>query len=143
FDPSTYTMQRLTLGGTNDNSVQLNFQGSIALTRQYSIHSRYGAFEIGFKVRDAHKTQSINDQVFKPNSDLRLTQFLRGYQNNDFYFGDYQTGPTASFDKMTAFFRANPSAFTLNSSASHQRSDPNNYDTTERVYAGYAMNTIE
>src|SRR5262249_37178356 len=37
----------------------------------------------------------------------------------------------------------NPSAIALNSDSSHQRSDPNNYDVTERVYAGYAMNTLD
>jgi TonB-dependent receptor len=142
FDPNTYTMSRMTLS-VDDHTAQLNLQGSVALTRQYSVHSRYGAFEVGAKVRNAHKTQNLNQQVFSPTGDVTLTQFLTGYQNHDFYFGDYQTGPIASFDKMRAFLNANPSLFKLNSSASHQRSDPNNYDTTERVYAGYVMNTIE
>ena len=142
FDPSTYSLSQLTVA-VNDHTEQLNLQGSLALTRQYGLHSRYGVFEVGAKIRNAHKTQTVDEQVFAPNGDVRLPQFLTGFQNHNFYFGDYQTGAIASFDGMRAFLNANPSAFTLNSDATHQQSDPNNYDTTERVYAGYAMNTIE
>lgn len=60
----------------------------------------------------------------------------------NYYFGDYTQGPLSNYDKIQAYINANPGAVVLNVNATHQRSDPNNYRTTERVYAGYAMNTF-
>ncbi len=40
------------------------------------------------------------------------------------------------------FLGANPSAIALNVDSTHQRDDPNNYDVSERVYAAYAMHSL-
>jgi TonB-dependent receptor len=61
----------------------------------------------------------------------------------NYYFGNYNVGPLTDYNKLVNFLATNPSAIALNVDTTHQRGDPNNYDTTERVYAAYAMNTLD
>src|SRR5258708_23841577 len=60
-----------------------------------------------------------------------------------YYFGSYTIGPLPDINKVMNFLATSPSSIALNVDQTHQRDDPNNYQTTERVYAGYAMNTLE
>ena len=52
-------------------------------------------------------------------------------------------GPLTDIKALMGFLANNPSALALDVDQTHQRDDPNNYVTTERVYAGYAMNTFD
>jgi hypothetical protein len=92
FDPANYN-----LGGGNFNffkAVSLDTQnhilerdltGSISLTRQYAVGSHFGAWEMGFKVRNAHKTSNFREPIFDTNprftSLAPLTSFVGGTTN--------------------------------------------------------------
>ncbi len=155
FDPANYT-----LGGGNFNffkTVSLDTQnhilerdltGSISVTRQYTLGSHFGAWEMGFKVRNAHKTSNFREPIFDTNprftSLAPLTSVVGSTTNpnSGYYFGNYRLLPLSNFDKILSYFNANRSQFIETTDFEHLISDPNNYTTTERVVAGYVQNTI-
>src|SRR6266478_808304 len=155
FDPANYT-----LGGSNFNffkTVSLDTQnhilerdltGSISVTRQYTLGSHFGAWEMGFKVRNAHKTSNFREPIFDTNprftSLAPLTSVVGSTTNpnSGYYFGNYRLLPLSNFDKILSYFNANRSQFIETTDFEHLISDPNNYTTTERVVAGYVQNTI-
>jgi TonB-dependent receptor len=142
YDPTQFTLANTEV--TKDHTAQLNLAGSASLTRNYTIGSHFGAFQTGFKIRNAHKTNSVNDLYYDATgSPILLSSLLGGVTDSNYYDGSYQLGPLSDYGKIEAVFKNNPSDFTLNVNRTHQRSDPNNYDTTERVYAEYAMNTLD
>jgi len=155
FDPANYT-----LGGGNFNffkAVSLDTQnhilerdltGSISVTRQYTVGSHFGAWEMGFKVRNAHKTSNFREPIFDTHprftSLAPLTSLVGSATNPNpgYYFGNYKLLPLTSFDKILSYFNANRSQFIETTDFEHLISDPNDYTTTERVVAGYVQNTI-
>jgi TonB-dependent receptor len=142
FDPTTYMMTNQEL--PNEHTNQLNLQGYASVSRQYNAGSHIGTFEVGMKIRNAHKTQEFNNVflVAAPSTNLLLSQVLTSFTNSDYYHGVYKIGPVSSYDKINAFINANPGSFTVDVQTGLQRNLPNDWDTQERVYAGYAMNTI-
>ena len=152
FDPANYT-----LGGPNFNffrTVSMDTQnhilerdltGSISVTRQYTVGSHFGAWEMGFKVRDARKTSNFHEPTFDINTNglLPLTAISgTANPNPGYYFGNYKLLPLSNFDKILSFFNANRNQFTENANFEHLISDSNDYITRERVFAGYVQNTI-
>jgi TonB-dependent receptor len=104
-----------------------------------------GMIEVGAKIRDAHKTRTVTDQYYNATGSPSLTiaSVLGGPVDPSYYFGAYQVGPLTDYGKIASFLASNASAIALNVDSTHQRDDPNNYETTERIYAGYAMNTLD
>src|SRR5467141_4708089 len=158
FDPANYT-----LGGPNFNffrTVSMDTQnhilerdltGSISVTRQYTVGSHFGAWEMGFKVRDARKTSNFHEPTFDINTNglLPLTAISgTANPNPGYYFGNYKLLPLSNFDKILSYFNANfnpnpnLSKFVETVSFEHLISDANDYATRERVVAGYVQNTI-
>lgn len=125
------------------HSTQLNFQGGASVGRRYSVHDHYGVFEVGLKIRNAHKTQSENDGIYNPNSNFPLSQVLGTFTNPTYYDNAYQFGPTSDYGKINQLIASNlGTGLTLDPNASAVQSLPADFDANERVYAGYLMNTI-
>src|SRR5467141_55912 len=155
FDPANYN-----LGGGNfnffktvsmstDNHIfERDLTGSASVTRKYTIGSHFGAWEMGFKVRDAHKSSHFFEPTFDTNprftSLAPLTQFVGNTANPNpgYYFGNYQLLPLSNFDKILSYFNANRTQFTEATDFEHLISDSNDYHSIERVIAGYVQNTI-
>ncbi|MDT5019212.1 MAG: hypothetical protein QOD39_5372, partial [Mycobacterium sp.] len=144
FNPSAYTLATWQ-APADDPTAQRNLQGALAVTRPYANGGTIGAFEVGAKIRDAHKTRAVTDQYYDATGApaLAVASVLGGPSDPNYYSGAYQVGPLTDFGKIQGFLSANPSAIRLNVDSTHQRDDPNNYDTSERIYAGYAMNTLD
>jgi len=152
FDPANYT-----LGGPNfnffrtvsmstDNHIfERDLTGSLSVTRQYTVGSHFGAWEMGFKIRDAHKSSNFHEPTFDVNTNglLSLTAVAGTTNPNPgYYFGNYKLLPLSNFDKILSFFNANRSQFTEATDFEHLISDSNDYHSIERVVAGYVQNTI-
>jgi TonB-dependent receptor len=155
FDPANYN-----LGGGNfnffktvsmstDNHIfERDLTGSASVTRQYTIGSHFGAWEMGFKVRDAHKSSRFFEPTFDTNPRFTplapLTTFVPSTANPNpgYYFGNYRLLPLTNFDKILSYFNANRSQFIETVSFEHLISDSNDYATRERIVAGYVQNTI-
>jgi len=155
FDPANYA-----LGGGNFNFfktvsmatqnhiLERDLTGSATVTRQYAFGSHFGAWEMGFKVRHARKTSNFHEPTFDTNprftSLAPLSSFVGSTANPNpgYYFGNFRLLPLSNFNKILSYFNANRSQFVETVSFEHLIADPNDYTTTERVFAGYLQNTI-
>src|SRR5580658_8857700 len=140
FDPTQYSMTEFdTSAGPTD---QVSLQGSATYGKNYKWGSHDGTLQFGAKIRNSHNYQNAFSPVWDPNGNFLMSQFLSGFKNSDYYNGSYSIGPVTSFSKLNNFFISNPGDFTLDVSDTHLGSDPTNYNLTERVTAGYIMNTL-
>ena len=141
-DPTAYTFNHII--GANDHVREIDLEGSISLARHYLAGSHSGSFEVGGKIRNGNKRNRTYEPVFVATGtpSFLYSQVLGSSTDPDFYFGQYKLPPLSDYKKILAFIAANPGAASLDPDQTHARSDPNNYNTTERIYAVYAMNTI-
>ena len=142
-DPTNYTFTKTVLA--DDHVRALDLEGSVSLARHYLLGSHFGSFEVGGKVRNSNKRNQTNEPVFVATGTptLQYSQVLGDAPKDpNFYSGNYSLPSFSDYNKILAFLAANPGVMTLDVNATHARSDPNYYHTTERVYAGYAMNTL-
>jgi TonB-dependent receptor len=144
FDPSQYTISSLRTG--DDHTFERDVTGAISVARPYTVGSHFSTIEIGAKVRDAHKSQLNTQTTFSATPGLfQMSSVLRSFTNSNYYFGKFGTfGPTTDYNKIIGLFNANPLAF---DSTATQQSDLDrtlsaDFNTDERVAAGYVMNTI-
>jgi TonB-dependent receptor len=152
FDPTQYALNQLTRG--DDHTFERDVTGAMSFARTYNAGSHFSTFEVGFKVRDAHKSELDVQQTFTaPNLDptnpaagavLLMSTMLGTFTNPNYYFGVYpKYGPTTDYNKILAAFNSD-SAFVNsdNPSADLQSTAAGDFNVNERVVAGYAMNTI-
>jgi TonB-dependent receptor len=138
YDPAAYALSGMSF--QNDHTFERDVVGDVALDKPYSLHSHYGSFDLGFKAWDARKTQLYDESFFSPNNNVPMSQFLRNFSNHNYYFGRYTAGPITNYNQILAYFNNNPGAFT--GGFEPGRSFPNDFDISERIWAGYVMNTI-
>jgi TonB-dependent receptor len=128
---------------------QLNLQAQVSAGRIYQKGSHLGRFEMGFRIRNAHKFDDSFENFYAPNPALNLnlpiSMFPTGLTDKNYYDRSYPLGPLASWDKVGAYFKANANNFILdpNNPSSTYGTNPANFDLVERVTAGYLMNTID
>ena len=139
YDPTQYSVQGVTL--TKDHSAQLNLQGSADLSRNYSWNGHIGTWETGFKLRNAHKFNDIDDTNYSITgaSPFTLANVEGTYHTPDYYNGtyDYYTkGRTSNWNSILAALNANMSAFTPNATIY-------TFNLHETIPAEYFMNSID
>jgi TonB-dependent receptor len=142
YDPSIYKLTKTVLA--DDHTSELDLEGAASLARSYVAGLHPGSFEIGGKVRSGDKSNTTNEPVYVATGSpvLQYSQVLGNVTDPNFYFSQYKLPPLSDYKKILALIAANPGAVILDVDQTRSRSDPNNYQTTERVYAFYAMNTI-
>src|SRR5262249_41268760 len=138
FNPSLFS--GTSLATADDRARERDFSGMLNVTRPYATASGTGAVQAGFKLRDADKSQVANDQSFAV-SGLPLSAVIGSFSNPQFYGGAYQLGPLADLDAILSYLGSHPGSTTLNVDSTRQKSDSNTYGATERVAAGYVINT--
>ena len=153
FDTTQYYMTSFRV--SHNFAAQLNLQGAAALAHTYSLGGHFGIFELGFKIRNAHKFEDAAENDYNttfdsgdpnPNSAFQLSTFQGSFRNPSYYDKIYPFGPTADYGKIRSFFNANQndsSLFQLDQQGTLLNTISNNYDLVERVTAGYLMNTLE
>ena len=141
YDPYNYAMN--TYDTSTGKTAQVNLVGGADLGKAYKWGSHQGLFQFGALVRNVHKYQDAYQPEWDPTRKLYMTQFLGTFTNPNYYMGSYQLGPVTDYNRINSFFNANPNDFTLDVSATHLNSDPNNFDAIELVSAGYLMNTLD
>jgi TonB-dependent receptor len=140
FDPTQYYMSEFdTSTGPTD---EVSLQGSASYGKNYKWGSHDGTLEFGAKIQNAHDYQNAISPVWDPNDTFLMSEFLSGFKNPNYYDGSYSIGPVTSYSKLNNFFNDNPGEFTEDISDTHLGSDPANYNLTERITAGYIMNTM-
>ena len=144
YDPTQYTLTGLDVGQTY--SPEVNLQGGFSTARNYTVGTHFGTFEFGAKVRNAHKFEDANDPVYDSATTPGMTQFLGDFTNSNYYDKSYTFGPTVNYDKVSSYYRSNvnnSAVLPINVASTAQNSFPNNYNLTERISAGYLMNTLD
>ena len=139
YDPSSYNLAEIDPSYTN--TFERDVVGAISAAKNYSIGSHFSTIEVGFKGWDARKSQvDFEQSFFATPTDILMSSFLSSFRDPNYYFGRYQFGPATEYRKIAAFFNANQGQFT--GGYQPQNSIPNDFDVSERIWAGYAMNTI-
>jgi TonB-dependent receptor len=140
YDASQYYLQSLDIGRTY--SPQVNINGAVSLAKPYHLGGHYGTFEIGGKLRSAHKFDEFKDPVYTAvnATQFALNSFPVSYQNPHYYNGYYTAPALFNYNSILAAVNANPNAFSVDYSPLNQLESNN--DIIERVGAGYVMNTI-
>jgi TonB-dependent receptor len=127
---------------------QLNFQGAASVARRYNLHSHFGVFEIGLKIRNSHTTQNEDDSFLNnASANIPLSSVLGTYTNPSYYdrsftYGNLPYGPTSNYNQIIQSVMANLAQFQLDQVGSITRSASAFFDANERVYAGYVQNAI-
>jgi TonB-dependent receptor len=140
-DPSQYALSDINL--TTGQATQLNLQAGGAMGINYHLGTHASTFEFGAQFRNEHKGQAAYSPTFDNGDTPPMTQFLSNFTNPHFYGGSYYLPPVTNWNLFTAYLTNNPGALPLDVPATHQNSDPSNYNLQERVGAGYVMNTLE
>jgi TonB-dependent receptor len=135
YDPTAYT---LGFADTEKDGIsERDVVGDISLSKQYSVGGHFSTFEVGFKGWDARKTDLTDRENFKNGSiGLPMSQFLSTYRDHNYYFGNFTYGPVTQYTKILSAIQGGGT--TPNVIHNLQ----NDFDITERIWAGYAMNTI-
>jgi TonB-dependent receptor len=142
YDPSYYVYTKNFT--QNDKTNEVDLEGSVAATRIYQWGAHTGQLSMGSAVRNSHKVNHVDEKVYDATgSDLTLDQVLTGFIDPNYYFGVYKIGQFGSYARIMQYLNAHPGSNVLNENDSVTRSAPNNYNTTERVFGGFVMNTID
>jgi TonB-dependent receptor len=134
YDPTQYM---LGFGFTENNSIfERDVVGDISVNKQYSIGSHNSSFEIGMKGWDAQKTQRYDREFYNAAGGQPMTDFLSTFTDKNYYLGNYTYGPVTDFRKILAAVQIG------GTSPDMQNNLQNAFNIGERIWAGYAMNTI-
>ncbi len=128
---------------TFGQSVQLNLQASASYARMYHMGTRFGTFEFGGKIRNAHKFDDTYDETFKPSGTTLVSahpEWDSDFTDPNYYDKTYHVGPVTDWNKVEGYVMNNKTLFTMSGGPGV---NSNNYDLVERIPAGYVMNTIE
>jgi TonB-dependent receptor len=124
-------------------SAQLNLQASASYGRIYHAGNQFGTLEFGAKVRNGHKYDNsyTTKYTVAKGVTIPLAPFARTFSDPRYYDGAYPW-PSTNVDylKLQTYVAANPSQFTVSGGPGVNKT---NFDLTERVSAGYVMNTID
>src|SRR5579883_495730 len=138
-DPTTYALSNLNF--QNDSTFERDVVGAASMAKQYSLGSHFSAFEMGLKIADARKTQNYDESSFSPNTgNILMNSFLTSFRNTNYYFNNFNYGPVTNYNSILAYYNANPGQFSGGPNLAANLS--NDFDISERIYAGYAMNTV-
>jgi TonB-dependent receptor len=147
---------------TFGQSVQLNLQAAASFGTQYHFGTRYGTFEFGGKIRNAHKFDNTFNKYWTvpvevdesgnpildsngntipiPIPDSAHPEWNSDFTNPDYYDKTYPAGTYTDWAKVYGWVLKNQSQLVTNVQS---YPNSNNFDLIERIPAGYLMNTIE
>ena len=124
-------------------AVETLWQGRADITAPIGVGSE-STIKAGLKYLDRHKTNERDILVYGLTSGRTFTAASVAYTDDtNFYDGRYVFGPRINYDAAEAFQAAHPGVATLNTASSLNNSLANDYDVTEKIYAGYAMATLK
>ena len=142
-DPKAYVLDSYRI--RNDRTSDRDVAGALNFLVPYRTSSGSGSFKLGAKVRSESKKRNNSDRFFNATGspELTLDKALDSFSDPDYYFGRYALGPLPSLDATARFVASNPGGLTENFAREHTTNDPLKYNASEKVYAGYAMDTTQ
>jgi TonB-dependent receptor len=128
---------------TLGESAQLNVEGSASAGKLYHFGEHLGTVEFGVKVRNGHKDNSTTSPKYtvKKGVTIPVAQFAGTFTDPSYYDNSYPwPSQIPGFPQVQNYVMANPDQFTLSGTTAP---NSNSFDLTERVTAGYVMNTLD
>jgi len=141
FNPQNYTLSEFRT--TSGQAVELNLQEWAGMGFNYHLGGLSSTFEFGGEFRNSHAFEYAYTPYYDYSGSATVATFQSGFTDPHYYDGTYHNGPFTSWDKLNAYFHANPQLFTLDIGETAENSDSANFDLIERISAGYVMNTID
>jgi TonB-dependent receptor len=147
YNPNNFALSQVE-DANHGQSSQLNLQGQVSVGRLYEVKSHPSRFEMGFRIRNAHKFDNSFENFYQPlatvdPTTITISAFPSGLRDPNYYGGHYPLGPLASWDRVLRYFRTNNGNFFNPGPLGTPYNNPANFNLVERVTAGYLMNTIE
>ena len=124
-------------------SVQLNLQGSGAFGKIYKIGQQFGTLEFGAKIRNGHKDNQTSSPKYTARKGVIIpaAQFPGSFPDPNYYEGSYPwPSLNPDYTQIESYVSAHPDQFTFTGAPGPNK---NSYDLTERVTAGYVMNSMD
>ena len=142
YDPTQYLLQQFDID--EGYSPQVNLQASANYTKRYNWNGHSGAFQVGGKIRNAHKFSEPDDVVYNLTGNIQapLSMFPLKQTVNNYYNGSYKAPTAINYPSVLDFYHANTSDFSVDPLATLQNNASGLYNLVERIGAGYVMNTI-
>lgn len=125
------------------NAVETLWQGRADVTIPLGMGDG-ATIKAGVKYLDRHKTNARDYITYGLTSGRSLTLANVSYLGDtSFYDGLYPFPVRIGYDAAQAYLAANPGTITANVASSRANSLANDYDVSEKLYAGYAMATLK
>ncbi len=128
---------------TQGESVQLNLQGSGAFGKIYRVGQQFGTLEFGAKIRNGHKDNNTNSPKYTVQKGVTIPAalFPGSFPDPNYYEGNYPW-PTVipDYTQIQSYVAAHPDQFVFTGGPGPNK---NSFDLTERVAAGYVMNSMD
>jgi len=124
-------------------SAQLNLQGAAAYGALYRVGDRFGTVEFGGKVRHGHKYNDSYTTTYTVAKGVTIpvAQFAGSFNDGSYYDNVYPWPlQNVDFTRLQNYVFANPSQFTVTGGPGVNKND---FELTERVAAGYVMNSVD
>ena len=142
---------------TYGHSAQLNLEASGSYARVYHLGTHFGTFELGAKIRNAHKFDDTYNLSYCTDLDCggetldpvaNHPEWYGTFRDSQYYDKTYGAYPAITdWGKLRGWVEANKTQLYAVSSPGVPFTGPvvnsANYDLIERIPAGYFMNTIE
>lgn len=121
----------------NGHTAQVNLQAGADYARQYHFGSHFGTFELGGKIRNAHKFDDTYQLSASPSEPVAAhPEWASSFTDSNYYDKTYHVGTVTDYNLVRNWALANLSF-------DGKGINDVNYDFIERITAGYLMNTIE
>jgi TonB-dependent receptor len=124
-------------------SAQVNIQGAASAGHQYHVGDRFGTLEFGGKLRNAHKYDDAYTTKYTAAKGVTIpvAQFAGTFADPAYYDHAYPwPSQNTDFNQIQAYVMSHPQQFTVSGGPGP---NPSQFDLTERVAAGYVMNSID
>ncbi|HXI28541.1 MAG TPA: TonB-dependent receptor, partial [Vicinamibacterales bacterium] len=124
-------------------SAQRNLQAAGAFGHLYHAGNNFGTLEFGGKIRDARKYDNsyTTSYTVAKNVTIPIAQFGGGFTDPTFYDNSYPWPlQNVDYTLVQSYVQTHPQQFVVTGGPGVNKS---NYDLTERVGAGYIMNSLD
>jgi TonB-dependent receptor len=124
-------------------SAQVNVQGAASAGHIYHVGGQFGTLEFGGKVRNAHKDNDSYTTTYTAAKGVTIpvAQFAGNFVDPSYYDHAYPwPSQNTDFNQIQTYVASHPQQFNVTGGPGP---NPSQFDLTERVAAGYVMNSVD
>lgn len=140
-NPASYEFDELVL---EDNlTTDQDLTGRIDLKMPYNLSNGQGELKFGFKYRAKEKDLENDVRIYDGyDGDFTLDMIASDFEDENFLDDKYKVGTGPDHDKLEDMVDRELNKFELDSDATREDTDAENFDATEDILAGYVMTEL-